>query len=444
MSCDMERTKLIFTHDKRTIGTLTKQLNGENEVEVYTPVILFNFMVTGYISGPRPGAPNKFAGYRVKVLFTGGEEAEVVINHTTVNSFQRFIEALRLNTHGVIFTYNQFDEALWPDLWARLYYHCTEEKVCKKLRPADNIGIQYKYLDEMEEKNGQWTSADYEEEYSDRVLGSDGEIKESPIHIFVPELAKKAKVGTPAFKASGLKGLMEMMNPPYTHHNQEIRSRQLVALMAAGALRYYRFIVNQVGACPTLLFGSKAPSTCKTATALLCQKVFGFSNLFMAPGTSLPSIELTKSLTSFSVLLDDVENLLMRHKLIMDGYNGASKTTIERGEEIKLAGMLMSFNITSKERLHQKEDEGRTLLHHFVKADLDNLEFDEAFDSQVNINFKITFKELEQVEHHEAMRTRASPHDFHAKFGAKNFQSEPGDRSNWQVEQRIFMPSDFS
>ena len=244
----MERTKLIFSHDERTIGTLTKVLN-ENleEVETYTPVLLFNFLVTGYISGPRPAPPNKFVGYQLKIFFTGGEEAEVVINHNSVNSFQRFAEALRLGTHGVIFSYNQFDEALWPDLWARLYYHCTATKICKTLRPADNIGIQYLYLDEVQEKNGSWTERDYEEVYSDRVLGADGQVKtEETIHIFVPELTKRARVGTPVFEPSGLEGFMEMLNPPFTHHNPDLRNRQLLALMAAGPQRYYRFIVNQV------------------------------------------------------------------------------------------------------------------------------------------------------------------------------------------------------
>lgn len=243
----MERTKLIFSHDKRTIGTLNIAVDENGgEVETYTPVLLFNFLVTGYISGPRPAPPNKFVGYQLKLFFTGGEEAEVVINHNCVNTFQRFTEALRLGTHGVIFSANQFDEALWPDLWARLYYHCTETKICRTLRPADNIGIQYMYMYEMQEKNGHWTAKDYEEVYSDRVLGADGEVKEQPIHIFVPELTKKAKVGTPAFESSGLEGFMEMLNPPFTHHNPELRSRQLLALMAAGPQRYYRFIVDQV------------------------------------------------------------------------------------------------------------------------------------------------------------------------------------------------------
>lgn len=381
----MERTKLIFAQDNRTIGTLCKTTTEDGvEVEEYTPVILWNFKVTGYISGPRPASPNRFVGYKVQLFFTGGEEAEVVINHNSVNSFKTFTEALRLGTHGLIFTYNQFDEALWPDLWSRLYYHCTEKKICKTLRPAENLGIQYMFLEEMQEKKGHWSETDYEEVYSDRVLAADGTVKKDPIHIYVPELTKKVKVVTPAFLASGLEGFMEMLNPPYTHHNPEIRNRQILALMAAGPQRYYRFIVDQVGACPTLLLGSKAPSTCKTATALLCLKVFGFSNLFMAPGTSLASIELTKSLSSFPLLLDDVENLQMRHKLIMDSYNGASKTTIERGEETKMAGQIISFNITHKEKLQPKEDEGRTLLHHFVKGDVEDLEFDEAFDNQVN------------------------------------------------------------
>ena len=243
LSFHMERIKLNFTHDQRTIGILSTSDDGEN---VYTPVILWNFKVVGYISGPRPAPPNRFVGYKLHLFFTEGEETEVVINHNSINTFKTFTEALRLGTHGLIFTFNPFDESLWPDLWSRLYYHCTETKICRTLRPADNIGIQYKFLEEMQESKGHWNDSDYEEVYSDRVLDAMGKEKEKPIHIYVPELTKKAKVLTPAFLASGLEGFMEMLNPPYTHHNPEIRTRQILALMAAGPLRYYRFIVDQV------------------------------------------------------------------------------------------------------------------------------------------------------------------------------------------------------
>ena len=87
----------------------------------------------------------------------------------------------------------QFDESLWPDHWARIYFHCTEQKTCKNLRPADNIGIQYKYLEEVQEARGYWGNDDYEEVFSDRVLGADGKAKEDPVHVFVPELMKKTK-----------------------------------------------------------------------------------------------------------------------------------------------------------------------------------------------------------------------------------------------------------
>ena len=318
----------------------------------------------------------------------------------------------------------QFDESLWPDHWARIYFHCTEQKTCKNLRPADNIGIQYKYLEEVQEARGYWGNDDYEEVFSDRVLGADRKAKEDPVHIFVPELMKKTKFGTRAFEPTGLEGLLEMMNPPYTHHNPEVRKRQIIALMAAGSLCYYRFIVDKTGGCPTMMFASKDPSTMKTTTALLCQKVYSQQNMFMAPGSTQASIDLAKSLSSNTFFLDDLENIKTRHKLIMDGYNGASKTTVERGEESKLAGQLVSFNITETDRLLPKEDEGRTLLHHFPGFK-DDQEFDEAFDHQ--------------VEHQEAMKGQGAPHDFHATFGAKHFKGEPGERSLWQEAHKEAM-----
>ena len=414
----MERTKLLFDHEDRTIGTLSRQVGEDGEeVEQYLRVLLFNFTVTGYISGPRPAAPNKFVGYRILIKFTEGHDREVVINHSAVGSFQKFCDALRNATFGLTFSVNQFDESLWPDLWARVYFHCTEQKICKNLRPADNLGIQYRYLEEMQEEKGYWCDYDYEEVFSDKVLGADGKVKEDPAHVFVPELMKKVKLETKVFEPTGLEGLLEMMNPPYTHHNPEVRVRQVIALMAAGSLRYYRFIVDQTGGCPTMMFASKDPSTMKTTTALLCQKVFSQQNMFMAPGSTQASIDLAKSMSSNTILLDDLENMKTRHKLIMDGYNGASKTTVERGEEYKLAGQLISFNITETDRLLPKEDEGRTLIHHFP-AIKDDQDFDDAFDHQ--------------VEHQEAMKSKGAPHDFHAAFGANNFKKEPGERSHWQ------------
>ena len=58
----MERTKLIFDHEERTIGTFTTLLDEDgDENEQYLRVFLFNFRVTGTISGPR----GSFMGYRL-------------------------------------------------------------------------------------------------------------------------------------------------------------------------------------------------------------------------------------------------------------------------------------------------------------------------------------------------------------------------------------------
>ena len=135
-------------------------------------------------------------------------------------------------------------------------------------------------------------------------------------------------------------------------------------------------------------------------------------------------MDLTKSLSSNTVLLDDMEKVGERHKLVMDAYNGAAKSTVERGEEQKLAGQIISFNITEQDKLLPKEDEGRVLLHHFPGIE-DEYDFDEQFEHK--------------VEHQEAMKSKGAPHDYHAAFGAKNFQQEPGERSIWQESHKEAM-----
>ena len=57
----MERTKLLFDYEERSVGILLKQVDGNgDETEKYLRAFLFNFLVTAYISGPRI----KFRGYR--------------------------------------------------------------------------------------------------------------------------------------------------------------------------------------------------------------------------------------------------------------------------------------------------------------------------------------------------------------------------------------------
>ena len=294
---------------------------------------------------------------RILVKFTGGEDREVIINHNSVLSFQKFLEALREATHGLTFSVGEFDSSLWPDLFnrfiyiyhfiiiqildCRIHFYCVQKNICKNLRPAENIGIAYKYLEEVHENKGYWSKEDYEEVYPDMVLGGNGNIKKEPVHIFVSEVLKKSKITFTRFTPTGLEGMCEMLNPPYTSKNQELRERQIITMFAHGSLRFYRFIVDQIGACPTLMLGSSEPSTMKTSTLQLCLKNSSDPEMFLAPGSSQASVDLIKSLSSHTVLMDDIEDLRVRHKIIMDGYNGAGKNTIERGEEFKIITMFL-------------------------------------------------------------------------------------------------------
>ena len=64
---------------------------------------------------------------------------------------------------------------------------------------------------------------------------------------------------------------------------------------------------------------------------MLALKILSDSSLFMAPGSSVAAVDMLKSVTSSTNLLDDIEDVNVRHKIIMDGFNGAPKTTVERG-----------------------------------------------------------------------------------------------------------------
>ena len=61
----MERTKLLFDYEERSVGILVKNTDDDgNDSEKYLRAFLFNFLVPAYISGPRI----KFWGYRYDLL----------------------------------------------------------------------------------------------------------------------------------------------------------------------------------------------------------------------------------------------------------------------------------------------------------------------------------------------------------------------------------------
>ena len=163
-----------------------------------------------------------------------------------MTSFQKFMDAIRNTAFGVIFSVGSFDEALWTDFWNRLFFYCTTEGLCECLRPAENMGLQFGYLEEILAKKGSWNEDDYEEVYPDYVLDGQGKKKEKPVHIYVPDMMKKIKVSCTPFEPSGLEGFLEQLLPPYTHKNKDLQERQIVTLLSGATLRYYSFLIDQV------------------------------------------------------------------------------------------------------------------------------------------------------------------------------------------------------
>ena len=117
----------------------------------------------------------------------------------------------------------------------------------KQLRPALNIGTQYAYLEEKKKERGFWTEEDYEDVYPDVVIGGDGRVKEDPIHIFVPDIMNSTmEMSINSFTSNGLTGYLEMMLPPYTSSDPDLRKTQGITLLSSTGLRYYKHIIDQV------------------------------------------------------------------------------------------------------------------------------------------------------------------------------------------------------
>ena len=112
---------------------------------------------------------------------------------------------------------------------------------------------------------------------------------------------------------------------------------------------------------------SKEPSTKKTSTVQIGLKQSSDSSHFLAPNSTNAAIDLAKSKTSLPILCDDIESSAQRNKLVMDSFNGATKTTIGRGKEEKLAGQILTFNVKPQEKIPEKIDEGRLFLQLYEK-----------------------------------------------------------------------------
>ena len=240
---------------------------------------------------------------------------------------------------------------MWGPLFKRVNFECRNSGERKLKRPALNLGIQFEYLNERKNTKKRVDMNDVEVVYPDIILGGDGREKVDPVHAFVPDIFSdlpgvgKDKI----FEDGGIKQFLKMLSPPYTNEDPEIRKNQVISLTFSLALHYYRFIVDQCGGCPALVIGSYETSTAKTMTTKLVLKTVSDSSHFLAQSSSEQSLNSLKSKTSFPFAVDDIETKAIEHKIILNSFNGATKTTIGRGREKPISGLIISKNFKEDE-----------------------------------------------------------------------------------------------
>ena len=310
---------------------------------------------------------------------------------------------------------------MWGPLFKRVNFECRNSGERKLKRPALNLGIQFEYLNERKNTKKRVDMNDVEVVYPDIILGGDGREKVDPVHAFVPDIFSdlpgvgKDKI----FEDGGIKQFLKMLSPPYTNEDPEIRKNQVISLTFSLALHYYRFIVDQCGGCPALVIGSYETSTAKTMTTKLVLKTVSDSSHFLAQSSSEQSLNFLKSKTSLPYAVDDIEIKAVEQKIILNSFNGVTKTTIGRGREKPISGLIMSKNFKEDEIMEEKDDEGRTFVQIFDKK-IDG-DIDDAYEAE--------------AEHADVMDDNILCRDFLAKLTTKFLKSK-GDKSIFQEKHQ--------
>ena len=335
--------------------------------------------------------------------------------------YKKFHESARRQTWGAELCANEFDHNLWGPLFKRVNFECRNSGERKLKRPALNLGVQFEYLNEVKNTKKAVTKDDVEIVYPDIILDGDGRKKADSIHAFVPDIfpdlpgVSKDKT----FEDGGIKQFLKMMTPPYTNDDPEIRKNQVISLTFSLALHYYRFIVDQCGGCPALVIGSYETSTAKTLTTKLVLKTVSDGSHFLAQSSSEQSVNSLKSKTSLPFAIDDIETKAIEHKIILSSFNGATKTTIGRGKEKPLAGLIISKNFKENEVMEEKDDEGRTFVQIFDKKIEGDIE--DAYEAE--------------AEHADVMDDNVLCRDFLAKMTSK-FLKNKGEKSIFQEKHQ--------
>ena len=257
--------ELVNTKNDFTIGVIEI---GENEEEVYRPVIMWNLSINSYLS--EKDSSYRAYGCTVRVKGKRGDiqAFKVFIKDADFSKFERVRSAIVNQTHGQLILNSRFDLSIWTDFVPKLLFDCSD--TIEHQRPARNIGLQWKYLQSMAFNHGGLLQLEHVEiVYKDIVFNGLGEKLDHPVNILVPDAFPSKTFRVSDFKPSGLRGFLKNCLPPYTSTSKFRREQQVLVLIGALGQHFYRLIVHSTGSCPSLMLASYEPETQKSTAALV-------------------------------------------------------------------------------------------------------------------------------------------------------------------------------
>ena len=199
--------ELINTKNDFTIGVIEI---GENEEEVYRPVIMWNLSINSYLS--EKDSSYRAYGCTVRVKGKRGDIQvfKVFIKDADFSKFERVRSAIVNQTHGQLILNSRFDLSIWTDFVPKLLFDCSD--TIEHQRPARNIGLQWKYFQSMAFNHGGLLQLEHVEiVYKDIVFNGLGEKLDHPVNILVPDAFPSKTFRVSDFKPSGLRGFLKLL-----------------------------------------------------------------------------------------------------------------------------------------------------------------------------------------------------------------------------------------
>ena len=183
---------------------------------------------------------------------------------------------------------------------------------------------------------------------------------------------------------------------------------------------FYALIEYTCGECPALMLASTEPESQKTTLSLLGLKAIGDRSNFCGSDSTTEGIDERRCSNPVPFVLDDSERSRAEHKMLVGSLNAASKNTVSKGSQEKIAGLIITKNLKEKEKWELKVLTGRLVWLLMSPASY-------HFEEDMEDNYDSV------AEHILAMRSSDMPRDFLSRLLRWFIPPGPGKFAPYQV-----------